>query len=72
MKVYYGLLKEPEISIPVDEDDETEDADKPKKKSRRKDTTAMKKGKNDPNAPNQNRIPLPDNMYVVYCVSYSD
>ena len=30
MKVLYGLLKEPEINIPIDDEDETEDGDKPK------------------------------------------
>lgn len=30
-KVYYGLLKEPEIQIPLDEDEETQEGDdKPK------------------------------------------
>ena len=29
-KVLYGLLKEPEISLPADDDDDTEEGDKPK------------------------------------------
>lgn len=32
-KVYFGLLKEPDISLPVDDDDEAEDGDKPKVRS---------------------------------------
>ena len=30
VKVYYGLLKEPDINIPIDDEDEGDDADKPK------------------------------------------
>ena len=32
VKVLYGLLKEPELSMPVDDETETEDGDKPKVK----------------------------------------
>ncbi|XP_067931982.1 transcription initiation factor TFIID subunit 5-like [Watersipora subatra] len=59
-KVLYGLLKEPEINIPIDDDDETEDGDKPKKKKNRRDTPSLKKSKNDPNSPQITRIPLPE------------
>ncbi|KAH6923244.1 hypothetical protein HPB50_025457 [Hyalomma asiaticum] len=63
VKVYYGLLKEPELSIPLDEDDEGGDGeggDKPKKKKPKKDTLLSKKARNDPNAPPNSRIPLPE------------
>ena len=58
----FGLLKEPDIqlSVPVEEDDEAESDDKPKKKKAKKDALVSKKSKNDPNAPSNTRIPLPD------------
>ncbi|KFM77750.1 Transcription initiation factor TFIID subunit 5, partial [Stegodyphus mimosarum] len=60
-KVYYGLLKEPEIQIPVDEEDEPQEGDdKPKKKKPKKDPLLSKKSRNDPNAPPGNRVPLPE------------
>jgi transcription initiation factor TFIID subunit 5 len=62
-KVYYGLLKEPDINIPLDDEEEgaeTEVGDKPKKKKPKKDPLMMKKTKNDPNAPHVMRIPLPE------------
>ncbi|KAJ8867764.1 hypothetical protein PR048_031567 [Dryococelus australis] len=61
-KVYYGLLKEPDIHhIPVEEEDEGEgDGDKPKKKKQRKDPLFSKKIKFDPNAPTWDRVPLPE------------
>ncbi|XP_052079379.1 transcription initiation factor TFIID subunit 5-like isoform X2 [Mytilus californianus] len=60
-KVFYGLLKEPDINIPVDDDDEApEGEDKPKKKKAKKDPLLMRKSKNDPHAPQSNRIPLPE------------
>ncbi|XP_041476835.1 transcription initiation factor TFIID subunit 5-like [Lytechinus variegatus] len=60
-KIYYGLLKEPDINIQIDEDDEGgEGEDKPKKKKPKKDPLASKKNKPDPNAPPQTRIPLPE------------
>lgn len=60
-KVYYGLLKEPDINIPMEEEDEPpEGDDKPKKKKVKKDPLLMKKSKNDPNAPAITRIPLPE------------
>ncbi|XP_064646268.1 transcription initiation factor TFIID subunit 5-like [Lineus longissimus] len=62
-KVYYGLLKEPDINIPLDDEEEgtePEGGDKPKKKKPKKDPLMMKKAKNDPNAPNVTRIPLPE------------
>ncbi|KAG0426796.1 hypothetical protein HPB47_026118 [Ixodes persulcatus] len=61
VKVYYGLLKEPELHIPLDEDDDGGDGeDKPKKKKPKKDPLLSKKARNDPNAPPNNRIPLPE------------
>lgn len=61
VKVYYGLLKEPELHIPLDEDDEGGEADdKPKKKKPKKDPLLSKKARNDPNAPPNSRIPLPE------------
>lgn len=60
-KVYYGLLKEPDINIPIDDDDDAGDGeDKPKKKKAKKDPLLMRKSKNDPHAPQNNRIPLPE------------
>jgi transcription initiation factor TFIID subunit 5 len=63
-KVLYGLLKEPEINIPLDDDeDETaghEDGKSSKKRKPKKDLQMMKKAKNDPNAPPVTRIPLPE------------
>jgi len=63
-KVYYGLLKEPDIQLPVVEEEEDGEAgdgiEKPKKKKTKKDPLLSKKAKNDPNAPPANRLPLPD------------
>ncbi|XP_038146657.1 transcription initiation factor TFIID subunit 5 isoform X1 [Cyprinodon tularosa] len=61
-KVYYGLLKEPEIELPLDDEDEEADNEegKPKKKKPKKDSTGSKSKKQDPNAPSQTRIPLPE------------
>ncbi|XP_011477828.1 transcription initiation factor TFIID subunit 5 isoform X1 [Oryzias latipes] len=61
-KVYYGLLKEPEIEVPLDDEDEEAENEegKPKKKKPKKDSMGSKSKKQDPNAPLQNRIPLPE------------
>jgi transcription initiation factor TFIID subunit 5 len=62
-KVYYGLLKEPDIQyLPVEEEEDAEidGTDKPKKKKPKKDPLFSKKIKSDPNAPPVDRIPLPD------------
>ncbi|KAM4751125.1 transcription initiation factor TFIID subunit 5 isoform 1-T1 [Anableps anableps] len=61
-KVYYGLLKEPEIELPLDDEDEEAENEegKPKKKKPKKDSTGSKSKKQDPNAPSQTRIPLPE------------
>ena len=66
-KIYYGLLKEPDIQLPVveeEEDGETADGaggtEKPKKKKPKKDHLLNKKAKSDPNAPPPSRLPLPD------------
>ncbi|KPJ15131.1 Transcription initiation factor TFIID subunit 5 [Papilio machaon] len=63
-KVYYGLLKEPEIEVfpvPAEDEEEAEETpDKPKKKKAKKENMYMKKPKSDPNAPPIDRIPLPE------------
>lgn len=62
-KVLYGLLKEPEINIQLEDDDEDvtgPDDGKSSKKRKAKKDTQMKKPKFDPNAPPTNRIPLPE------------
>lgn len=64
-KVYYGLLKEPDIQcVPPAEEEEDDtgggDADKPKKKKAKKDPLFSKKTKSDPNAPPVGRMPLPN------------
>lgn len=67
MKVYYGLLKEPDYQqmttqAPPPEEEEEDigpDGDKPKKKKQKKDPLFSKKSKSDPNAPAMDRIQLP-------------
>ncbi|KAJ0181834.1 hypothetical protein K1T71_002556 [Dendrolimus kikuchii] len=63
-KVYYGLLKEPDIHVlplPVEDEEEVEETpDKSKKKKAKKDNIFIKKPKSDPNAPPNDRIPLPE------------
>uniref|UniRef100_A0A8C6KCP0 TAF5 RNA polymerase II, TATA box binding protein (TBP)-associated factor n=1 Tax=Nothobranchius furzeri TaxID=105023 RepID=A0A8C6KCP0_NOTFU len=61
-KVFYGLLKEPEIELPLDDEDEEAENEegKPKKKKPKKDSMGSKSKKQDPNAPLQTRIPLPE------------
>ncbi|XP_028162683.1 transcription initiation factor TFIID subunit 5 [Ostrinia furnacalis] len=63
-KVFYGLLKEPDIHVlpaPVEDEEEAEETpDKPKKKKAKKDNIFIKKPKSDPNAPPNDRIPLPE------------
>ncbi|KAL4708115.1 hypothetical protein ACJJTC_009894 [Scirpophaga incertulas] len=63
-KVYYGLLKEPDIQVlpaPIEDEEEVEETpDKPKKKKAKKENIFMKKPKSDPNAPPNDRIPLPE------------
>uniref|UniRef100_A0A8D0DJQ4 Transcription initiation factor TFIID subunit 5 n=1 Tax=Salvator merianae TaxID=96440 RepID=A0A8D0DJQ4_SALMN len=61
-KVFFGLLKEPEIELPFDDEDEEGENEegKPKKKKPKKDSMGSKNKKQDPNAPPQNRIPLPE------------
>lgn len=46
-----------------DEEEPEETPDKPKKKKAKKDNIFMKKPKSDPNAPPNDRIPLPE-LYV--------
>ena len=62
-KVLYGLLKEPEINIQLEDDDEDAtgpDDNKSSKKRKSKKDMQMKKQKFDPNAPPTSRIPLPE------------
>ncbi|XP_065495360.1 transcription initiation factor TFIID subunit 5 isoform X2 [Caloenas nicobarica] len=61
-KVFFGLLKEPEFDVPLDDEDEEGENEegKPKKKKPKKDSGGSKSKKQDPNAPPQNRIPLPE------------
>ncbi|XP_064419011.1 transcription initiation factor TFIID subunit 5 [Latimeria chalumnae] len=61
-KIFFGLLKEPEIELPLDDEDEEGENEegKPKKKKPKKDSMGSKSKKQDPNAPLQNRIPLPE------------
>ncbi len=60
--IYYGLLKEPELMLPEDNEDmEGDDTnEKPKKRKNRRDALLNKKNRTDPNAPPANRIPLPE------------
>ena len=65
-KVYYGLLKEPELNIQVTADDDLDESamdvdgnERPKKKKLKKEFLS-KKSRNDPNAPSLTRIPLPE------------
>jgi len=62
VRVLHGLLKEPELSIPLEDDDEDEDKEPEtkKKKKSKKESMLVKKSKNDPNAPPPLRIPLPE------------
>lgn len=67
-KVFYGLLKEPDLQFlfQADEDDDAEgtgEGDRPKKKKTKKDSLFSKKAKTDPNAPPNDRMPLPE-LYV--------
>ena len=57
LQVFFGLLKEPEIELPLDDEDEEGENEegKPKKKKPRKDSAGSKSKKQDPNAPPQNR-----------------
>uniref|UniRef100_H2Y8T0 Transcription initiation factor TFIID subunit 5 n=1 Tax=Ciona savignyi TaxID=51511 RepID=H2Y8T0_CIOSA len=64
-KVYYGLLKEPDIDIPLEDEedtleDQTEGGGSSKSKRRKKKEFLSKKNKSDPNAPSVTRIPLPE------------
>lgn len=56
-QVFFGLLKEPEIELPLDDEDEEGENEegKPKKKKPKKDSLGAKSKKQDPNAPQVNR-----------------
>jgi len=64
-RVYYGLMKEPDLqtaaaTVNLDEDDEeTQEGEKPKKKKSKSNPLLSKKTKIDPNAPPLDRMPLP-------------
>jgi len=64
-RVYYGLLKEPDLqtaaaTVNLDEDEEeTQESEKPKKKKSKCNPLLSKKTKIDPNAPPLDRMPLP-------------
>jgi len=58
-KVYYGLLREPDVTPLPQEEDEEEEEGKPKKK-KKKENIMAKKSKNDPNAPIATRMPFPE------------
>jgi len=70
--VFYGLLKEPEIEVPLDdEDDEAENEEgKPKKKKTKKDSIGSKSKKQDPNAPQQNRFDRSSSFSLKLLVHY--
>ncbi|CAH0557206.1 unnamed protein product [Brassicogethes aeneus] len=66
-KVYYGIPKAQDFqtlsAAPVEDEEEQGDQDnpdKPKKKKAKKDPAFSKKTKSDPNAPPNDRIPVPD------------
>lgn len=65
-KVYFGLLKEPDIDIPLDDEDndlaelDNDTTGGSKSKKRKKKEFFSKKNKADPNAPSLSRIPLPE------------
>lgn len=63
-KIFYGLLKEPELNI-IEENDESlvdgeESSEKPKRRKNRRDAMTNKKNRLDPNAPQISRVPLPE------------
>lgn len=64
-RVYYGLMKEPDLqtaaaTVNLDEDEEeTQEGEKPKKKKSKSNPLLSKKTKIDPNAPPLDRMPLP-------------
>lgn len=65
VKVYYGLLKEPDLQCAQTAEEEEDEAanpdgEKPKKKKAKKDPLFSKKTKSDPNAPPVGRMPLPN------------
>jgi len=60
-KVYYGLLREPDVApLPQEDEDETDGDGETKKKKKKKENVMAKKSKNDPNAPIATRMPFPD------------
>ena len=65
VQVFYGLLKEPEIEVPLDDEDEEAENEegKPKKKKPKKDSMGSKSKKQDPNAPQQTRYITTDTYF---------
>lgn len=65
VKIYYGLLKEPELTMPEEADDlngegNEDGTEKPKRRKNKRDAMMGKKNRIDPNAPQFNRVPLPE------------
>jgi transcription initiation factor TFIID subunit 5 len=63
-KIYYGLLKE-ELNLVQEENDDPngdakDEGEKPKRRKNRRDALLNKKNRPDPNAPQINRVPLPE------------
>lgn len=75
LRVYYGLMKEPDLqtaaaAVNLDEDEE-EEGEKPKKKKSKTNALLSKKTKIDPNAPPIDRMTLPQLREVnIKSVSY--
>lgn len=71
-RVYYGLMKEPDLqtaaaSVNLEEDDEeTQEGERPKKKKSKSSLLLSKKTKIDPNAPPLDRMALPQLREVSY------
>jgi len=60
-KVYYGLLREPDVApLPQIEEDEDGDGESKSKKKKKKENVMAKKSRNDPNAPISTRMPFPE------------
>lgn len=64
-RVYYGLMKEPDLQTAAatvnldDDEEEIQEGEKPKKKKSKSNILLSKKTKIDPNAPPMDRMPLP-------------
>lgn len=75
-RVYYGLMKEPDLqtaaaAVNLEEDEEeTQEGEKPKKKKSKSNPLLSKKTRIDPNAPPLDRMPLPQLREVKYIIYY--